>query len=113
TALAFFSRWQSTDIAPIIVRPEQRNIIWHAQAFLIEVLHFFVQAPHLRDFREVSIDLLSKNPPLRFHDLFGQLLADRHSAVVFRAQAEGDDAFIAFVAPNSFTPELLEDGLLI
>ena len=82
------------------------------QALVVEILHFLVKAPSLRHLRQIRINFLSEDFPLHVDDLPGQVLADGRAAVIFRAQAHGEDALKILVAPDPFPPELLEHGLL-
>ena len=48
--LSFRFRGQAPDISPIVISPEQRNIVRNAQTGGVVFLHFLVQAPELRHF---------------------------------------------------------------
>ena len=44
------------------VCPEQRDVIGHAEPFVVEILDFLVKTPYLRDLRQVGIQFVGKDP---------------------------------------------------
>ena len=104
---------QAAEVAPVVLGPEQRDIVGHAHAVLIKFLHLLVEAPHLRDLRDVRVHLGAQEVALPVDDLLEQLAvrlraAGRHLGVVRAAQAERDDALVIFIPPHALAPEVLQ-----
>ena len=103
---------ETADIPPVIVGPKQRDIVRHAHARVVEVLHFLVEAPSLGNAGQIRVYFPGQYPALDLDDFLCQVLADGRAAVVFGAQAHGENALEGFVAPHTFAPELLQGRLL-
>jgi len=101
---------QAADIAPVVIAPEERDVVGHAHAALVVVLDFLVERPDLRDFRDVGIDLLGEDRALIGDDFFeeGDIGVFRHGLVAVAAHGEGDDAFEVAVAADAVGPELAQ-----
>ncbi len=72
-ALAFFGCGKAAEVAPVVVGPEQCDVLGHAHASFVVALHLFVEGPDLRDFSDVGIDGLGKDLALVGDDFFEQL----------------------------------------
>src|SRR5580658_191904 len=110
-SFAFFLSWKPSNIAPIIVAPQQSYVIRDAHPFLIVFLHFFVERPVLGYGGKIGAHLAGNYLALVGHDLFQQsdVGALGHREIAVSPHAETYDALVILVAQNAFGPELLQD----
>ena len=106
--------WQLADVSPVVVAQQQGHVIRHAHAFVIVILHFFVQSPELRNFCRIFAGDLLQNLPLVRHDLFqqGNGRALGHRLIAVAAHADGGDAFVGTHSADAVPPEFLQ-GIFI
>lgn len=68
-------QWQPPDIAKVVIRPQQRNIIRHCESIILIIpLDLLVQAPHLRDIRDIGpVEDLPQDCALFIHNILQDL----------------------------------------
>ncbi len=101
---------QPPHITPVVLRPEQGDVVRDPHAFVIVILYLLVKAPHLGYLSDVRSNLFSDDASLKVHYLFQPVFICRRSSrshlrIVSTAQSYGDDTFKIPVAPDTVAPE--------
>ena len=86
---------QAANVAPVVVGEEQRDVVGHAHALVVVVLHFLIERPELRRLRRILLRHVGDDLPLVGDDLLEQidvaLAVRRHRHVAVAAHADRDD----------------------
>ena len=112
-ALAFVGRRQAAEVAPVVVAPEQGDVVGHAHAVLVVFLHLLVERPDLAARRSHRLFMWLAMMARWSATIFSSsamLALLRHGQVAVAAHAERDDAFVVLVALDAFGPELVQRG---
>ena len=109
-APAFFVGRETADVSPVVVRPEQGDVVWHAHALFVVFLHFFVERPDLGNLVEVRVHFTGQNFALVGDDLFEKpnVALRRHGQVAVAAHRESDNALVVLVALDALGPEFAQ-----
>src|SRR5690606_33482806 len=110
-ALTLFGRGQTAQVAPVIIAPQQNDIVWNAHATFVKALHFFVESPnlgHLADF--AVVENFGNNLALVTDNFFQQaaIFTLAHRGIFLAARPRGINAFIGLVTLGSFGPEVVQ-----
>jgi hypothetical protein len=60
-APAFIGSGEAANIAPVIITPEQSDVVGNAHSLFVILLDFLVEGPILRDFLQVGIHLVGED----------------------------------------------------
>ena len=114
-AALFCGGGQAAEVAPVVVAPEQSDVVRHPHAALIVALHLFVERPALRYPREVRQDEVPNHLPLIRHDAFKQrdTFSLRHGLIAVAAHAQRNDLFKVPGALQSLCPEGEQFGVVL
>ena len=106
---------QAADVAPVVVGEQQGDVIGHAHAGVMVVLHFLVQRPDLRGRLGRLAGGVGDDPALVGDDAFeqGGGGAFGHGFVAVATHAQGDYRLAALQALDPATPEPLERGSVL
>ncbi len=106
-AMAFLRSRQAADVAPIVIAPEQCDIIGNAHAVLVIALHFLVESPELRHGGGVRLENVLDELALGGDDFFEErnVGALGHWGIDFSAHRDGDDVFVGLVPLDAVLPE--------
>src|SRR5215831_9153983 len=109
-AFALVGGGEPTNIAPIVITPEQRHIVRHTHAPLVIFLHFFVERPVLGYFGKRLLEVPSENRPLVGNDLLKErdVCAIRHRHVAVAAHAQSDDALVVLITLDALFPKFAQ-----
>ncbi len=109
-ALLLRRRGQPPQVAPVVVGPQQRDVVRHAHALFVVGLDFFVERPHLRHLLQIGIDGLLQDLPLIGDDLLHQrdIVAGGHRRIVVAPHSQRDHFLIIPVALHAAAPELID-----
>ena len=111
---AFLGIGQTAHIAPVVISQKHNHIIGHTQAFVIVVLHFFIERPHLRGFLGGATGFAGNNLTLIPDDTLQQLGIGifAHGTIAIATHANGHHIFRIFHAADAFAEELINDLLI-
>ncbi len=113
-----FGGGEATDIAVIVVRPHQGNVVRHFQAGVIGLLQFMIGDIDLGHLAGGLVVDLAQDVALQADDILQDGLAFRHGgralhgAVVQAAQADGIDVVVAADLADALAP-IVEYGLTV
>ena len=115
----FFRRREVTDIAIIIITPDQRDIIGHLQSGIINVEYFLVRYESLRNGGDIFIHILFQQTTLVFKHafqhsfLFYNSLGSLHLPVVHTTHTQSIDIFLSRHFFHTVFPEFVNGGTVI
>ena len=109
-ALLLLSRWQSSDVTPVVVAEQHRHVVRHPQSCVVVVLHLLIEGPYLCRLLGRALGHLLDDAPLVVDDALQQLRVRTlaHGLVAVATHADGDDVVSALGALDTLTEEAVE-----
>ena len=112
--LALVHVGKSSDVPPVVVAEEDRHVVRGPKTFVVVVLHFFVERPHLRHFCRALAGLALDDGALvrnyGAHQL--EVSSPVHRFVAVAAHTDRHDVFGILHATDSLGEELVENILV-
>ena len=108
-AFALFRRGETAEVAPVVVAPEEGDVVGDAHAFFVVALDFLVEAQTCGTLvmSGLTVSLrISRWSATMFSSV--ELPAGGHGRVIEAAHAESDDLLVVLVALHAGAPEVVD-----
>ena len=106
----FLSGWQSAYITPVVIAEQYGDIVRHAQAGIVVVLHLFIESPDLWCLLSRALGNLLDNAALVVDDILQKfsISAVAHRLVTIATHTNGYNVISPFHALDALTEETVE-----
>src|SRR5690606_6839178 len=114
-ALTLRRRRQPSQVAPVVITPEQGHVVRHAHAPLVVLLYFLVEGPDLRHVGGRTPRYGGQDIALVRHDFLeqGDVRLFRHSLIAVSAHTDGEERLVVLHPLDAAAPELPQPRLIL